>query len=213
MARKGEHLSAETRAKITGRPVSSNEAGTVHRWLRKHHQKMGVCENCERWGRTDWAYLDHPNPHTRIRADYLELCRKCHRKMDDPIYGWSKQLPKAATREQRQAAGRLGATVRWGTLFYLAAMCCARYRTKDETDIVWNKIRRQVTRDLDTRILNFREELLNEILTASWDKYTQAIETGSLVELEDEATRWVDDLLRRQLRPAIAAKNGRVAKA
>lgn len=89
----------------------------------------------------------------------------------------------------------------------------ARYRTKDETDIVWNKIRRQVTRDLDTRILNFREELLNEILTASWDKYTQAIETGSLVELEDEATRWVDDLLRRQLRPAIAAKNGRVAKA
>jgi len=89
----------------------------------------------------------------------------------------------------------------------------ARYRTKDETDIIWNKIRRQVTRDLDTRILNFREELLNEILTASWEKYVAAIETGSLVELEDEATRWVDDLLRRQLRPAIKAKNGRVAKA
>jgi len=89
----------------------------------------------------------------------------------------------------------------------------ARYRTKDETDIVWNKIRRQVTRDLDTRILNFREELLNEILTASWERYVAAIETGSLVELEDEATRWVDDLLSRQLRPAIKAKNGRVAKA
>jgi hypothetical protein len=89
----------------------------------------------------------------------------------------------------------------------------ARYRTKDETDIVWNKIRRQVTRDLDTRIQNFREELLNEILTASWERYTAAIETGSLVELEDEATRWVDDLLRRQLRPSIEAMNGEVAKA
>ena len=157
MAPKGYKLSAESKAKITGRPISSNEPST--------------------------------------------------------IYGWSKQLPKAATREQRQAAGRLGAAVRWGTLFYLAAMCCARYREKDETDLTWNRIRRQVTRDLDTRIQNFREELLNEMLTASWEKYVAAIETGSLVELEDEATRWVDDLLSRQLRPAIKAKNGRVAKA
>jgi len=51
------------------------------------------------------------------------------------------------------------------------------------------------------------------MLTASWEKYVAAIETGSLVELEDEATRWVDDLLTRQLRPALKAKNGRVAKA
>jgi len=103
--------------------------------------------------------------------------------------------------------------VRWGTLFYLAAMCCARYREKDETDLIWNKIRRQVTRDLDTRIQNFREELLNEMLTAAWERYVAAIETGSLVELEDEATRWVDDLLKRQLRPAIKGTDGRVAKA
>jgi hypothetical protein len=114
MAPKGYKLSAESRAKITGRPISSNEPGTVHRWLTKHHQKMGVCEGCERVGRTDWAYLHHPNSHTRNRRDYLELCRRCHRRMDDPIYGWSKQLPMAATREQRQAAGRKGAAVRWG---------------------------------------------------------------------------------------------------
>jgi len=50
------------------------------------------------------------------------------------------------------------------------------------------------------------------MLTASWEKYTAAIETGTLVELEDEATRWVDDLLRRQLRPVIEAKNGDLAK-
>ena len=89
----------------------------------------------------------------------------------------------------------------------------ARYREKDETDLTWNRIRRQVTRDLDTRIQNFREELLNEMLTASWEKYVAAIETGSLVELEDEATRWVDDVMKRQLRPAIKGANGRVAKA
>jgi hypothetical protein len=88
----------------------------------------------------------------------------------------------------------------------------SRYRTKDTTDLVWNRIRRQVTRDLDTRIQNFREELLNEMLTASWEKYTEALETGSLVQLEDEATEWVDNILRTQLRPAIEAMNGDVAK-
>jgi hypothetical protein len=88
----------------------------------------------------------------------------------------------------------------------------SRYRTKDTTDLVWNRIRRQVTRDLDTRIQNFREELLNEMLTASWEKYTEALETGSLVQLEDEATEWVDNILRTQLRPAIEAMNGDMAK-
>ena len=51
----------------------------------------------------------------------------------------------------------------------------ARFRTKDETDLTWNRIRRQVTRDIDTRILNFREELLNEALTAAWERYADAI--------------------------------------
>jgi len=89
----------------------------------------------------------------------------------------------------------------------------SRYRSKDETDLVWNKIRRQVTRDLDTKIQNFREELLNKMLTAAWERYVAALETGSLVQLEDEATQWVDEVLRVQLRPAIEAMNGDVAKA
>lgn len=90
--------------------------------------------------------------------------------------------------------------------FYLAAICAARYRNKDETDLTWNRIRRQVTRDLDTRIQNFREELLNEMLTAAWEKYATALETGSLVQLEDEATEWVDEVMKRQLRPALNGK-------
>jgi len=46
----------------------------------------------------------------------------------------------------------------------------ARYREKDETDLAWNRTRRQLTRDLDTRIQNLREDLLNDILTGAWDK-------------------------------------------
>jgi hypothetical protein len=86
----------------------------------------------------------------------------------------------------------------------------ARYRSKDETDLVWNRTRRQITRDLDTKVQNFREELLNKLLTDAWEKYVAALDTGSLVQLEDEASTWVDDLLTRQLQPAIEAPHGDV---
>lgn len=79
----------------------------------------------------------------------------------------------------------------------------ARYRQKDETDLVWNRTRRQITRDLDTKVMNFREELLNKMLTDAWVKYTEALETGALVQLEDEASSWVDAVLKAQLLPAI----------
>lgn len=86
----------------------------------------------------------------------------------------------------------------------------SRYREKDETDLVWNRTRRQITRDLDTKIMNFREELLNKLLTDAWDKYTKAIETGTLVQLEDAASGWVDDVLSNQLRPALEVDHGDV---
>jgi len=81
----------------------------------------------------------------------------------------------------------------------------ARYRSKDETDLVWNRTRRRITRDLDTKIQDFREELLNKLLTAAWEQYVAALETGSLVQLEDEASKWVDDLLALQLQPKLEA--------
>lgn len=86
----------------------------------------------------------------------------------------------------------------------------ARYRSKDETDLVWNRTRRQITRDLDTRIQNFREELLNKLLTDAWDKYVEELDTGTVVQLEDSMTAWVDDILNRQLRPALEADRGDV---
>jgi hypothetical protein len=87
----------------------------------------------------------------------------------------------------------------------------ARYRNKDETDLVWNRTRRQITRDLDTRIQNFREELLNKLLTDAWERYTEALDTGSLVQLEDEASTWVDTILTTQLQPTLEAEHGNVA--
>ncbi len=87
----------------------------------------------------------------------------------------------------------------------------ARYRSKDETDLVWNRTRRRITRDLDTRLMDFREELLNRALTAAWEKYASALETGSLVQLEDEATSWVEAILTQQLKPVIEDDLGDLA--
>lgn len=54
----------------------------IHAWLREHYPKTGRCEECGRECRTDFAFKRHPEPHTRDRSDYRELCQKCHRSMD-----------------------------------------------------------------------------------------------------------------------------------
>lgn len=61
----------------------------IHVWLTKHHPKTGVCSDCGRSpvtrdGRkgTQWAFLHHPQPHTRNISDYRELCRRCHARRD-----------------------------------------------------------------------------------------------------------------------------------
>ena len=62
----------------------------------------------------------------------------------------------------------------------------ARYRSKDETDLTWNRTRRQLTRDLDTRIANFREELLNRMLTSAWEKFSEMHGLELRVELKPD---------------------------
>jgi hypothetical protein len=75
----------------------------------------------------------------------------------------------------------------------------ARYKERDETDLVWNRIRRQITRDLDTEIQNRREEALNILLTNAWQEYVKSLQTGEVRELESKYTRYittiVDDLV------------------
>lgn len=62
----------------------------------------------------------------------------------------------------------------------------ARYRTKDGTDLAWNRIRRHLTRELDTAIQDAREEALNDLLTKAWDDYTTALGEGKVPEVESK---------------------------
>ncbi len=67
----------------------------------------------------------------------------------------------------------------------------ARYRSKDETDLRWNRIRRRLTRELDTQIGDVREEILNSLLSGAWEKYAEALQTGTKLELESHYGAWV----------------------
>lgn len=111
---RGRKLSPETRAKITGRPISSNEAGTIHQWLVKHHPKSGRCEQCGSEGKTDYAFQHHPKPYTRDRSDYRELCRSCHFKADEAVSPKTHQMIASNTTAQLRERGRKGALARWG---------------------------------------------------------------------------------------------------
>jgi hypothetical protein len=84
----------------------------------------------------------------------------------------------------------------------------ARYRTKDEVDLAWNRIRRHITEGIDSRIRDVREVLLNEALSDAWDNYTKAIETGTVIQLEEDATRWVEAIIEPQLAPVVEAIGG-----
>lgn len=54
----------------------------AHRWLTDKHPKSGRCETCGREGKTEYAFLHHPQKHTRSRVDYRELCVRCHNRLD-----------------------------------------------------------------------------------------------------------------------------------
>lgn len=71
----------------------------------------------------------------------------------------------------------------------------ARYRHKDETDLIWNKIRRRVTSEVDCEIRNVREEILNIALSKAWDDYTEALGEGKLPEVEGRYTNLVNAIL------------------
>jgi hypothetical protein len=80
----------------------------IHVWLNKKHPKSGVCSECgEKKSRTEWAFLHHPAKHTRDIADYREMCRRCHRRLDDALmprgakHGMAK-LSEAEVREIRE---------------------------------------------------------------------------------------------------------------
>ena len=67
----------------------------------------------------------------------------------------------------------------------------ARYRQKDDVDLRWNRIRRRITRELDTQLYDWREGALNSLLSSAWEKYLEALSTGEVLELEAHYERWV----------------------
>lgn len=71
--------------------------------------------------------------------------------------------------------------------------------------MVWNRIRRELTRSLDTEIMNRREEALNKLLGGAWDQYVTALESGSVRELESKyqglISGIVDDVVREPQLP------------
>jgi hypothetical protein len=54
----------------------------IHSWLSRRHPRRGVCDHCGKSTPTQYAFLRHPEPHTRQREDYAELCSSCHLKLD-----------------------------------------------------------------------------------------------------------------------------------
>jgi hypothetical protein len=79
----------------------------------------------------------------------------------------------------------------------------ARYREKDETDLRWNSIRRRITRQLDTEISDFREVVLNKLLTGAWMEYSKSLESGEALRLESHVADWVADALAEALGPKL----------
>ena len=71
----------------------------------------------------------------------------------------------------------------------------ARYRSKDEVDLRWNRIRRRITRELDLQIADWREEALNELLGGAWERYKTALSTGEKLELEAHYSTFVAEVL------------------
>ena len=56
----------------------------VHHWVVRHFGRTGTCEDCGSSERkTEWSNVDHA--YRRVRADWIERCRSCHRKADKAL--------------------------------------------------------------------------------------------------------------------------------
>lgn len=67
----------------------------------------------------------------------------------------------------------------------------ARYRTKDESDLLWNSTRRRITAELRLQIKDFEEAALNKLLSQAWVKHAKALERGEPMVLESHYEQFV----------------------
>lgn len=94
-AMKGRTRSPEYRANISKAKLGArngqwrgDEVGyqAAHVWLRKYFGTPKYCENCNGQNAKseyfDWAHLPGRGNHSRVREDYIRLCRSCHIRYD-----------------------------------------------------------------------------------------------------------------------------------
>ncbi len=74
-------------------PVPKNYTGDnvgysgLHDWISYHYGKANKCEHCDKdHGRIEWANKSHE--YKRDRADWIQLCKKCHIKYDRASGNW-----------------------------------------------------------------------------------------------------------------------------
>ena len=71
----------------------------IHTYLQRHFPKTGTCDECgAASARTEYALIQG-RAYSRDRADYRELCKRCHNEYDGIDIGW------LAT---QRAAGKVG---------------------------------------------------------------------------------------------------------
>lgn len=92
VARQGYKHSEETKKKIgdanrkrigplNPRWTETPKVFGIHKRVWKKKPRIGICEHCGKKGATDFANINNHN-YTDDPADYIELCRPCHRKYD-----------------------------------------------------------------------------------------------------------------------------------
>lgn len=52
----------------------------THKWVNKVKPRTGICELCGLKRKTEYSNVDHK--YRRVIKDYMELCKKCHKKWE-----------------------------------------------------------------------------------------------------------------------------------
>lgn len=108
--RKGHHLRHGGAPWYKGDKVGYR---ALHTHLNKYYPKTGICDECGKATRTDYALIEG-REYSREREDYRELCRKCHVDYD----GIGRYVRKSDIAKQQAGPAPFckcgcGATTEW----------------------------------------------------------------------------------------------------
>ena len=81
----------------------------------------------------------------------------------------------------------------------------ARYRTKDDVDLAWNKARRRITAEVTIATQDVREEILNVALSKAWNDFAEALGEGKVPVVEGRYSELVTSILNDAVPKIMAA--------